>query len=138
MRRVGNGLAAVLGLALCSSCISSAEPEAMTGSVRDGERVIEIKAERFQFRPSVVRVASGEKVRILLSSEDTTHGFAIDALKIDVLIPPSGRGSATATFVAPAPGTYVIRCSHVCGAGHAQMRGRLIVESLSLGADHPP
>jgi cytochrome c oxidase subunit 2 len=122
-RRAGRAL--VVCAALSAGCAGTEERD--SGRLRNGERVVEVTAERFQFRPSTIRVRSGEKVRVLLHSDDTTHGFAIDDLGVDVRIPPSGRGSAVAEFVAPAPGTYAIRCSHICGAGHAQMRGRLVV-----------
>jgi heme/copper-type cytochrome/quinol oxidase subunit 2 len=34
----------------------------------------------------------------------------------------------TVTFQPAAPGRYTFECSHVCGAGHAFMRGTIIVQ----------
>ena len=96
-------------------------------SAAQAERV-EIVAERFSFSPSEFRVAAGAPIEITLRSEDTDHGFRILDTDINVRIPKRGKGRLTVTFEPPAPGRYTFECSHVCGAGHAFMRGTIIVQ----------
>jgi len=96
-------------------------------SAAQAERV-EIVAERFSFSPSEFRVKAGGPVEITLRSDDTDHGFRILDTDINVRIPKRGKGPLTVTFQPPAPGRYTFECSHVCGAGHAFMRGTIIVQ----------
>ena len=91
-------------------------------------QIVEIDAERFSFSPSELRVKSETPVEFRLRSDDTDHGFRILGTDVNVTIPKRGRGTATVTFVPPKAGRYVFECSKVCGAGHAFMRGTLIVE----------
>ena len=90
-------------------------------------QVVEITAERFSFTPSEIHATAGVPLEIRLESEDTDHGFRIIGTKIDVRIPKRGKGTATVTFDPPAAGRYTFECSHVCGAGHAFMRGVIVV-----------
>ncbi|MCH7761311.1 cupredoxin domain-containing protein [candidate division TA06 bacterium] len=94
----------------------------------DGTRIIRIEAERFDFRPSQIRVRQGERVRLIFRSRDTTHGVAIAAYQIRKDIPPRGKGETIVEFTADKAGSFTYRCSHLCGAGHAMMRGTLVVE----------
>jgi len=89
---------------------------------------VEVVAERFSFSPSEFRVAAGAPIEITLRSDDTDHGFRILDTDINVRIPKRGKGPLTVTFQPPAPGRYTFECSHVCGAGHAFMRGTIIVQ----------
>lgn len=91
-------------------------------------QVVEIDAERFAFTPSQVRVKADTPIEIRLRSDDTNHGFRILDTDVNVTIPKRGKGTATVTFTPPKAGRYVFECSKVCGAGHAFMRGTLIVE----------
>jgi len=100
---------------------------------KDGTRIIRIEAERFEYKPSRIRVRQGERVRLILTSRDTTHGFAIYEYHVRKDIPPRGKGETVVEFVADKAGSFTFRCSHLCGAGHAMMRGTLVVESLTRG-----
>ncbi|GAA3332428.1 hypothetical protein GCM10020331_092510 [Ectobacillus funiculus] len=48
--------------------------------------------------------------------------FAIPAFNVDI------QGNGSATFTADKAGTYEYHCSVMCGSGHANMMGKLIVE----------
>lgn len=113
--------AAVIGLALLACTPASRAG----GAVEDGTREFRIVAERFQFTPSEIEVARGERVRLIFTSEDTTHGVAIAGYGVRENIPPRGKGETVVEFVADRPGTFTFRCAHLCGAGHAMMRGTL-------------
>jgi cytochrome c oxidase subunit II len=88
-------------------------------------QVVEIVAERFSFTPSEIRVKAGTLLEIRLESDDTVHGFHIAGTDIDLELPGRRRGKVTAMFQ-PQAGRYTFECTHVCGAGHAFMRGVII------------
>lgn len=106
----------------------SCTPASQAGrTIEDGTREFRIVAERFQFTPSEIEVERGERVRLVFTSDDTTHGVAIAGYGVWETIPPRGRGETVVEFVADRPGTFTFRCAHLCGAGHAMMRGTLEV-----------
>ncbi|HKM50798.1 MAG TPA: hypothetical protein VJZ75_06440 [Candidatus Bathyarchaeia archaeon] len=72
-----------------------------------------------------ITVHFGQRVIIDLRSLDITHGFAIDALNIQVFIPP-GR-TVTVDFVANQMGNFTYYCNTFCGIGHPYMHGILQV-----------
>ena len=91
-----------------------------------GERTVEITASRYKYEPAQIEVAQGDQVRLVLHSADTTHGFAISALKVKVEI-PKGGSSVSLSFLASRVGRFPIECSEYCGTGHQRMRGELVV-----------
>jgi len=113
-----------LVLMLAASGFLSGQSE----SERKPDRVISITAERFAFSPSRITLKHGELVELVLTSEDTDHGFRIPSAGIDVAIPPQGRGEARVRFVAKEKGRFVFECSRPCGAGHNLMRGTIEVK----------
>ncbi len=84
---------------------------------------VKVKAKRFKFVPSRIKVEAGTTLEIVLSSQDVKHGFKIVGTDIDVEIPARGKGQAKVMFRADEAGKYRFECSRVCGAGHASMRG---------------
>ena len=84
---------------------------------------VKVKAKRFKFAPSRIKVKAGTTLEIVLSSQDVRHGFKIVGSAIDVEIPARGKGQAKVEFRADKAGQYRFECSHMCGAGHASMRG---------------
>jgi len=91
-------------------------------------RVIEIVAKRFAFEPSMIEVAAGEPVRLLVRSADGPHGFQVKKFKIGKEI-PRGGDPVTIDFTPDAPGQFPILCSEYCGEGHDDMKGALIVSA---------
>lgn len=92
-------------------------------------KTIEVVAERFLFTPSEITVDRGTTLEIHLTSDDTDHGFRIIGTDINVTIPKRGRGEVVAVFEATEAGDYTFECSHICGAGHSFMRGRIRVKA---------
>jgi cytochrome c oxidase subunit II len=92
------------------------------------DKVISISAERFAFSPSKIRVPKGAVVELVITSDDTDHGFRIPRANIDVAIPQQGKGEVRVRFVAKEKGIYPFECSRACGAGHNLMRGQIVVE----------
>ena len=91
------------------------------------DQVVEITAERFSFTPSLVRTTVGKVVEFRVESEDTMHGFRILGTDINVEIPKRGKGPAVVRYTPKEPGKVIFECSHTCGAGHAFMRGEIVV-----------
>lgn len=90
-------------------------------------QVVVIRAERFSFTPSQIRTKVGTRLEFRLSSDDTVHGFRILDTDVNVEIPKRGKDSVVAVFTPAKAGRYTFECSHTCGAGHAFMRGVIIV-----------
>src|SRR6185503_8262496 len=67
-------------------------------------RVITITAERFAFSPSRITVKQGDLVELVISSDDTDHGFRLPAAGIEAAIPQDGKGEVRVRFIAGAKG----------------------------------
>jgi cytochrome c oxidase subunit 2 len=107
----------ILGLELASSPAAVARQQEV--------HEVQVVARRFTFEPATIQVTAGERVRLVLRSADTAHGFAIRGLKLDVDI-PRGGDAVIEEFVAPPPGRYEVKCSELCGSGHGQMKAALL------------
>jgi cytochrome c oxidase subunit II len=86
---------------------------------------LQVIAGRFSYDPATVRVTAGERVRLVIRSKDTIHGFSIPKLNIDTRIPKVGE-PVVVEFMAPPAGRFEIACSEFCGSGHKQMKAELI------------
>ncbi len=102
--------------------MSALGPISLSGA-EEPTKKIKIKAKRFKFVPSRIKVKAGTTLEIVLSSRDVRHGFKIVGSDIDVEIPARGKGQARAIFRAEKAGQYRFECSRMCGAGHSSMRG---------------
>ena len=118
-------LSLVLGFVFLSDSLLRAEEPI---PIEKPDQIILITAERFTFTPSKIKVKKGSLVEIVLRSEDTDHGFRLEAANIDKIIPPEGKGRLRIQFRAKKTGRYPFECSRPCGAGHNLMRGEIIVE----------
>jgi len=88
-------------------------------------QIIKMTAKKYQFDPSTITVKQGQPVKLIITSKDATHGFAIKALGINQKL-PKGQ-PVTVEFTASKAGTFEFRCSVFCGMGHRKMKGKLIV-----------
>ncbi len=67
------------------------------------------------------------QVQLKLHSEDVIHSFWVPEFRIKKDVMPN---QVTETYITGTkPGAYPIVCTELCGAGHALMRGQLVVES---------
>ncbi len=118
-------LGAVLAVAVGSCALATQ----MNYVAEDGTHVIHVEVERFKFIPERIQVRQGERVRLVFTSRDTRHGVVIAEYGIyEDEIPPRRKGEVAVEFTPDRPGTFIYRCAHLCGAGHAMMRGLLVVE----------
>jgi cytochrome c oxidase subunit 2 len=119
-------LIALTGLGVAAFFIADTRSSAQT----DGPRVIEITARRFAFEPAEIEATLGEHLQLVVRSADGVHGLEIKKLKIKKEVPRGGE-SVTIDFVAHTEGTFPILCSEYCGKDHNDMKGMLIVRSVS-------
>jgi len=97
-----------------------------SGTLNGDIRVINVRAFRFDFDPNPIIVNQGEKVKLIVTSTDTTHGIVIPEYGINVPA-PVGRPTVV-DFVADKAGTFSFFCNVYCGSGHSAMRGSLVVK----------
>ncbi|TAL58269.1 MAG: hypothetical protein EPN86_00455 [Nanoarchaeota archaeon] len=93
-----------------------------TGSVKE----VHIEASNFQFTVTGPEIKKGDRVKLILTSAQGTHGFAMPAFNIDVG-PISPGDTKTAEFVADQSGSFDYFCNVPCGSGHQSMKGILAV-----------
>lgn len=89
------------------------------------EKFFEVKAKKFSYTPSIIKVNRGDTVKIRLISEDVHHGFFVDGYGVKTSAHPGMEGSLK--FTADKPGRYSFRCSVTCGEFHPYMVGYLVV-----------
>lgn len=103
--------------------------------VESPSRVIPVRAERFSFSPSEIRLTEGETVEFRIKSDDTAHGFRIVGTDTDIVVPKRGKGEVRVLFRAVTAGEFTFECNQMCGAGHDFMRGRIKVQAAAGGRE---
>ncbi len=92
----------------------------------DQPQTIALTARRFEFVPSTITLKKGETVKLVVTSEDVTHGLFLRPLKIDTDLTPGKTEELTVT--PQTAGTFTAICHHFCGAQHGNMKLTVIVE----------
>ena len=98
----------------------------LSGKVENGVRIINVSAYRYKFEPDPIMVRSGEKVRLLVTAADVSHGLAIPDFKVNLAVDADKTGSVE--FIADKKGTFQAHCSVYCGSGHGHMHAAFIVK----------
>jgi heme/copper-type cytochrome/quinol oxidase subunit 2 len=81
--------------------------------------------------PGRIEVKQGQEVELIVSTPDVEHGLAIKGYGISEPVQP---GEPTVIkFLADKAGTFRMSCDILCGRGHKDMVGELIV--LPAGAE---
>jgi len=88
-------------------------------------REIKVIARKFAFIPKTITVNKGERIKLVVTSEDVDHGLAIKEYDIDQAI--KAKQTKTIEFTADKAGKFEFVCSVFCGDGHPDMVGELIV-----------
>jgi heme/copper-type cytochrome/quinol oxidase subunit 2 len=88
-------------------------------------RTFRIDARQFAYSLSELHVNPGDIVTIQLVSTDVVHGLYVDDYDVSVEADPGQ--TATLTFVADKPGSFLFRCNVTCGAMHPFMIGKITV-----------
>ena len=89
-------------------------------AVKEEVKEFTIKAFRFGYSPDVIEINRGDNVKIIIENTDTLHGIRIPDLEI--------KGNDVVEFTADKQGEFDWYCNNMCGEGHMQMRGKLIVK----------
>jgi cytochrome c oxidase subunit II len=91
-----------------------------------GVQEIQATLRKYEFSPGTLHVRKGEQVKLVMAALDHDHGFKQDDFNINQKIP---KGTTVVVeFTADKAGTFQFRCSNVCGLGHRNMKGTLVVE----------
>ncbi|MEK7158711.1 MAG: cupredoxin domain-containing protein [Patescibacteria group bacterium] len=89
-------------------------------------KTIAMTAKQFEFSPSAITVKKGTPVKLLITSQDVTHGFSLPEFNVSASLAP-GK-TTTVEFTPDKIGTFPFSCNIICGSGHTTMTGKLIVE----------
>jgi len=103
--------------------------DAASTGVRDPEtgiRTVTIEAGSFYYKPDVIRVKKGEKVKLVLNSVDMMHDFNIDELGVSVPV-TKAETSSTVEFTPDQVGTFEYYCSVGEHRANGQV-GTIIIE----------
>ena len=104
--------------------VAQAAKDAGTGAQSVHE--IQVTLRKYEFSPGSLHVKRGEQVKLVMVAADHDHGFKLVDYNIDRKIP---KGTTVVVeFTADKAGTFQFRCSSVCGLGHRNMKGTLVVE----------
>jgi cytochrome c oxidase subunit 2 len=89
-------------------------------------RRIPVVAKKYTFEPQEIRLKKGETVLLEVTSADVQHGFSVPGLDISE---PIQRGRVAQIRLTPETrGEFRVECDIICGAGHDEMAGKIIVE----------
>ena len=109
-------LAVAIGAGIRVAIVARAQPV---------EKVIHLKAKKFEFVPGEITIKKGEPVTLEIESEDVTHGFSLPDFNVRTEIKP-GRASVV-RFTPDKTGQFTFVCTVFCGSGHEDMSGTLTV-----------
>jgi cytochrome c oxidase subunit 2 len=99
--------------------IDDKNPLGLTPSDPNGQDDVVIEGED-------LHLPIGKPVKVLLRSIDVLHDFYVPEFRAKMDMVP---GMVTYYWFTPTrTGTFEILCAELCGVGHAQMRGKVIVE----------
>jgi cytochrome c oxidase subunit 2 len=88
-------------------------------------KTIQVTAKQFEFNPREITVKKGEPVVLELTSLDRKHGFNCPKLKLHAAIDPGKV--ARVEFTPQEAGSFPFHCDVVCGKGHDDMKGTIVV-----------
>lgn len=97
-----------------------------------GPREIKVTARRFEFSPKTISMIRGERIRLVVTSEDVDHGFAIKEFDIDQAI--KAKQTKVIDLTPTREGRFQFSCSVLCGDGHPDMVGELVVTGAPVEA----
>jgi cytochrome c oxidase subunit 2 len=87
---------------------------------------IQVTLRKYEFNPGSLHVRKGERVKLVMTAADHDHGFKLDDFDVNQKIP---KGTTVVVeFTADKAGTFQFHCSNVCGLGHKNMKGTLVVD----------
>src|SRR3989344_2051051 len=79
-----------------------------------------VVATQWKFDPGTIKVKQGDKVKLMIKSEDVPHGFRLADFDISERLNPGE--TVNVEFTADKKGTFNFFCSVPCGAGQGTMK----------------
>jgi len=125
MSRIPIAITLAVGLvfAACGGGSSGGSP---SGGAAAGTEV-KIGLSDFAFAPKTIEVPADKKITLVLTNTGSVeHDFSVEALKINVVVPPNGKPKTQEIGPLKA-GTYDLYCS-VAGHKEAGMTAKLVVK----------
>jgi cytochrome c oxidase subunit II len=108
---------------LCLAAVAGCHKPAFTGPP---DQRIHLLIKQWEMVPRKIVVARGVKVELIIESADVEHGLSVPGLDIDESVK---KGETVAVrFIAVKSGEYAMHCSILCGRGHDEMKGKILVE----------
>ncbi len=95
----------------------------------DGAVTVRLIAQQFLFVPHCVTVPAGQPVLFRITSADVVHRFSIAGTDHALEVVPGHIEESKMQFAVP--GEYKAPCHEFCGAGHYDMRSRVMVVSAA-------
>jgi len=111
------GLILTACIAILAACVRKTPAEATH---------IHVTMRQFAIEPKVIQVKQAQNVVLDVSTEDVLHGFMVPRLGINEPIQP-GKAAAIPLDTSR-KGEFEVTCSILCGAGHDDMRARILVQ----------
>jgi cytochrome c oxidase subunit 2 len=96
------------------------------GTTTGTEKTLNIVAYNFGFDVTGPDINVGDKVKVVVTSREGTHGIAIPDLGVNIA-PVAPGDTKTAEFTATKAGSFTYFCNVPCGEGHRNMRGSIVV-----------
>ncbi len=121
----------LLGMLILAVFLIGCERTTNTKEVKEDVQLIgEVKefvmtAKQWEFVPETIKVNQGDKIKLKITSTDVAHGFSLNEFGINEILEP-GK-TVEVEFIADKRGTFNFFCSVICGEGHGNMNGKLIV-----------
>ena len=88
--------------------------------------VLRVLMKKWAIVPDRIVVPQNAHVELIVTTADVEHGLAVPGLAINEPVQP-GR-TTVIRFLAVKPGAYPMHCSILCGRGHDQMIGSIVIE----------
>ena len=123
-------IALVIALSACGTkeqaAPASTPPVGDSTAAAGGGAATDLKlvAKNFEFDQKEYKVKKGQTVNVSLENKEGIHGVEIKGLKVKL-----DNNAKTASFKADKEGSYDIICTVPCGAGHVNMKAKLVVEA---------
>ena len=87
---------------------------------------IKVTMKKYSIEPNPIRLKQGQPTTLEVSTADVQHGFSVQALNVDEPIQPGKP--ATIKVTPREKGQFNVECDIVCGPGHDNMQGTVVVE----------
>lgn len=104
-----------------ANAVITGSQNASTGDIKE----FDLMVKKWEFSPERIEVNQGDKIVLNVESVDVAHGMMIPEFGVDEYLQPGEE--VRVEFFADKKGTFSFFCNVYCGAGHGNMRGKLIV-----------